>query len=88
MNGDVVKMIQTYIKNTHGASHNNYTIELLDVFEIDRKGEKEKFKAFENVSSFVLNILNLASQSSIIMAWFSSYKLCRYFITRFKNSTT
>ena len=29
-----VKMIREYIKNTHAATHANYTIEVFDVYEI------------------------------------------------------
>jgi len=29
-----VKMIREYIKNTHAATHANYTLEVFDVYEI------------------------------------------------------
>lgn len=40
------KLIQEYVKNTHGSTHRNYTLDIEDVFEIDRKGEDERFAKF------------------------------------------
>eukprot|EP01114_Cavostelium_apophysatum_P017118 TRINITY_DN5010_c0_g1_i1.p1 TRINITY_DN5010_c0_g1~~TRINITY_DN5010_c0_g1_i1.p1 ORF type:complete len:839 (+),score=296.05 TRINITY_DN5010_c0_g1_i1:94-2610(+) len=38
------KIIQKYVKNTHAPTHTDYTLEVLDVFKIARKGEDELFK--------------------------------------------
>lgn len=37
------KIIENYIKNTHGSTH-NYKVELVDVFELNRNGEKPEVK--------------------------------------------
>ncbi|KAF9571014.1 Poly [ADP-ribose] polymerase 2 [Mortierella alpina] len=37
------KLIQQYVKNTHGASHNDYDLEIDEVFDLDRQGEQERF---------------------------------------------
>lgn len=37
-------VIEEYIKNTHAATHANYSLDLEDVFEIGRDGESERFK--------------------------------------------
>ena len=38
------KIIEQYIKKTHALTHNTYTLKLIDVFEAEKPGEKEKFK--------------------------------------------
>jgi poly [ADP-ribose] polymerase len=40
---DTFKLIDEYIKNTHGQTHNNYSLKLIDVFEAERPGEVERF---------------------------------------------
>lgn len=41
---DVWGMIKDYVKNTHASTHSNYKVELLDIFEIDRQGERNKYE--------------------------------------------
>jgi len=36
-------MVLDYIKNTHAATHSNYTLELQDLFSVEREGEAERF---------------------------------------------
>ena len=43
------KMIKTYMKNTHAATHSGYSLELQDVFKVDRDGEKDRFKPFSTL---------------------------------------
>lgn len=38
------KVIETYVKKTHAPTHNSYTLDILDVFKIDREGETTKFR--------------------------------------------
>lgn len=33
------------MKNTHAATHNNYSLEILDAFEVKRQGEDERYKS-------------------------------------------
>jgi poly [ADP-ribose] polymerase len=42
---EMYSVIEEYVRNTHGPTH-NYKLELMDVFEIEREGEKEKFDAY------------------------------------------
>ncbi|KAL4507012.1 hypothetical protein ABPG72_001805 [Tetrahymena utriculariae] len=35
--------IQTYLENTHSYIHDRYTLEIEDIFEVERKGEKEQY---------------------------------------------
>lgn len=44
-NSDTFKMILEYIQNSHAPTHSGYTLELEDVFEVKREGEKERFTA-------------------------------------------
>merc|ERR1712079_463941 len=44
---DEFKTIEKYVKNTHAETHNLYTLEIQDVFKIDRKGESKRFKPFK-----------------------------------------
>ncbi|KHJ87626.1 Poly(ADP-ribose) polymerase catalytic domain protein [Oesophagostomum dentatum] len=39
------KTINTYLRNTHGKTHNWYHLELVDLIRVDREGEGKKFKA-------------------------------------------
>uniref|UniRef100_A0A6P8SJS6 Poly [ADP-ribose] polymerase n=1 Tax=Geotrypetes seraphini TaxID=260995 RepID=A0A6P8SJS6_GEOSA len=38
------RVIEKYLQSTHAALHNDYTMTLLDVFEIEREGEKAVFR--------------------------------------------
>ena len=37
------------MKNTHGRTHKKYTLELLDVFVLDRPGETEAYAAYADM---------------------------------------
>lgn len=37
------KICQEYMKNTHGSTHNQYTLEPLDVFVVDRPNEESRY---------------------------------------------
>lgn len=43
---DEFKMIETYTKNTHAATHSSYELQIEDVFVIKRKGEDKRYKPF------------------------------------------
>jgi len=36
-------MVLDYIKNTHAATHSSYSLELINLFAVDREGEAERF---------------------------------------------
>eukprot|EP00117_Sycon_ciliatum_P025830 scpid32102/ scgid21352/ Poly [ADP-ribose] polymerase 1; NAD(+) ADP-ribosyltransferase 1; Poly[ADP-ribose] synthase 1 len=40
------KMIKTYIANTHASTHNQYELELLEVFKVERESENDRYKKF------------------------------------------
>lgn len=39
--------IDSYIQNTHGHTHTTYTLELVDLWAVDRRGEAERFQPHE-----------------------------------------
>ncbi|XP_006012127.1 poly [ADP-ribose] polymerase 2 isoform X2 [Latimeria chalumnae] len=39
------KVIEKYLQSTHAKTHNDYTMTLLDVFEVDKEGEKEALRS-------------------------------------------
>jgi len=41
-----VNMINKYIQNTHAKTHNTYSLEVLEVFGVDREGETENYHDF------------------------------------------
>ena len=41
-------LISQYLQNTHAETHRAYDLELLDVFELAREGEKERFSAHQH----------------------------------------
>ncbi|XP_057321273.1 poly [ADP-ribose] polymerase-like [Microplitis mediator] len=43
---DEYKMIETYTKNTHAATHSSYELEIENVFVVKRKGEDKRYKPF------------------------------------------
>ncbi|XP_045493688.1 poly [ADP-ribose] polymerase-like [Colias croceus] len=43
------KMINEYIKNTHGSTHSYYKLELQEVFKVVREGEEKRFKPFRKL---------------------------------------
>jgi len=40
------QMIQTYLENSHGATHTGCRVKLLDIYEIERQGERAKYQNF------------------------------------------
>ena len=41
-------MIQQYVQNTHAKTHNQFKMQVSDVFEIDKEGEAENFNDVGN----------------------------------------
>ena len=39
----VFKTLETYVKNTHGNTHSYYTLEVQDIFRVDKDGESARF---------------------------------------------
>jgi len=42
---EMYAVIQEYVKNTHGPTH-HYKLELLDVFEVEQEGKKDRFEKY------------------------------------------
>lgn len=42
------------VQNTHGATHNLYTLEILEMFKVRRESEDQRFQAYENLSNHQL----------------------------------
>jgi poly [ADP-ribose] polymerase len=40
---ETFKIVQEYIDNTHGTTHRTFGLEIEDLFELDREGEKERY---------------------------------------------
>lgn len=38
------QVISQYLQSTHAPTHKDYTMTLLDVFEVEKEGEKEAFR--------------------------------------------
>ncbi|MGH0125337.1 UNVERIFIED_CONTAM: hypothetical protein FKN15_041981 [Acipenser sinensis] len=45
----VFNIILDYVKNTHAATHNSYSLEVEDIFEIVREGEYQRYKPFQEL---------------------------------------
>ncbi|XP_029966946.1 poly [ADP-ribose] polymerase 1 [Salarias fasciatus] len=43
------EVIQQYVKNTHAATHNTYTLEVQEIFKIVREGEHQRYRPFEEL---------------------------------------
>ena len=58
------QLVDKYIQQTHAQTHNQYTLEMVDLFEVDRLGEKEGFQDVGNrsgdpLSHYMLYILRV-----------------------------
>ncbi|XP_063237914.1 poly [ADP-ribose] polymerase [Bacillus rossius redtenbacheri] len=42
-------VIEKYLQNTHAETHSQYSLEIVDVFKIARKGEESRFKPFRKL---------------------------------------
>ena len=47
-------LVSQYLQNTHAETHRAYDLELLDVFELEREGEKGRFSSHKNDSNRML----------------------------------
>lgn len=45
-NNPMYKIIETYVTNTHGSTHTGYKIQLVNIYEIERKGEKDQYDTY------------------------------------------
>ena len=43
------KMLEEYVVNTHAPTHSSYSLELMDVFKIERHGEGKRYKPFKKL---------------------------------------
>jgi len=41
------QVLNNYVKNTHAATHSQYTLQIEDIFKVSRKGEAKRFKPFK-----------------------------------------
>ncbi len=46
---DEFSMLQEYVSNTHAVTHSQYSLEVLEVFKVDREGEGKKYKSFSKL---------------------------------------
>ncbi|KAJ7536807.1 hypothetical protein O6H91_12G082200 [Diphasiastrum complanatum] len=53
-NKEEVAWISNYLKNTHAKTHSNYTLEILQLFRVNRDGEAERFKSFSDTPNRML----------------------------------
>ena len=42
-------MLEEYVVNTHAPTHSSYSLELMDVFKIERHGEGKRYKPFRKL---------------------------------------
>ncbi|XP_053402809.1 poly [ADP-ribose] polymerase 2-like [Mercenaria mercenaria] len=45
---DEFKMVETYLQNTHAKTHNQYKMKIIDIFDVSKHGEKERFNDVGN----------------------------------------
>ncbi|KAL5008566.1 hypothetical protein ScPMuIL_014147 [Solemya velum] len=46
---DIYDKLCGYVKNTHAATHNQYELEVMDIFEVAREGEKKRYRPFKDL---------------------------------------
>lgn len=42
-NSEIWKLIDQYLQSTHATTHQQYKMEIEDIFEVEKEGEKESF---------------------------------------------
>ncbi len=47
-NSDTFKLIDKYLQSTHATTHNQYTMQIDEIFEVEKDGEKESFNDIGN----------------------------------------
>ena len=47
-------IIEKYFENGHGSTHNNFKMEIMEVFEVERNGENERYKKFKEMDNHML----------------------------------
>jgi len=48
------EVIKTYVKNTHAKTHNKYSLDIQDIYSLEREGEDAKFEKFAGDSNRML----------------------------------
>lgn len=48
---DEYRRLETYLANTHAPSHGGYKIKVLDIYDVARDGELDRFRPFETFSN-------------------------------------
>ena len=46
---DNFKVLEKYVRNTHAETHTQFSLEIVNIFEIGRKGEAKRFKPFKKM---------------------------------------
>uniref|UniRef100_A0A336MUR8 Poly [ADP-ribose] polymerase n=2 Tax=Culicoides sonorensis TaxID=179676 RepID=A0A336MUR8_CULSO len=46
---DEFKLLNKYVQNTHAETHNQYELEVLDIFKVARKNEDRRYKPFKKL---------------------------------------
>lgn len=46
---DEFALLKQYVQNTHAATHANFELEIEDIFSVDRRGEKRRYKPFKKL---------------------------------------
>nr|VZH97926.1 unnamed protein product [Spirometra erinaceieuropaei] len=46
--------IVEYMQKTHASTHSAYTLEVVDIFSVEREGEAERYQAFKDLSNKML----------------------------------
>jgi poly [ADP-ribose] polymerase len=49
--GEEFQRLVEYVRNTHAATHNQYELEVMEVFKIGRHGEESRYKKFSKFSN-------------------------------------
>ena len=48
------KILEKYVQNTHAKTHNLYTLDIVNIFKVNRKGEEKRFKPFKKLPNHKL----------------------------------
>lgn len=80
-------MISQYLQSTHAPTHSDYTMTLLEVFEVEKEGEREAFRedlhnrwvqlwASEDISFSEITVKELGGVAEAAVGFLYIYYLC------------
>jgi poly [ADP-ribose] polymerase len=60
------KLVSKYLRQTHAPSHSKYSLELMDLFKIEREGELDRFEKWSKLHNRMVRMLISLARSRLL----------------------